>query len=153
VEGLTLESWNPITVVALAALGAVAAVALLLAGARGTTVSAAFVDSPGFATWAAVLAAQPAVWAVVTVPLWREVRVLHRATYPARSIWVVPGLIVAALVLLALFSPAREAPWPLVGHQAKAWVLTTAALAASAYPPSSGSASCRTAYGGTDPTR
>jgi hypothetical protein len=130
----TLESWNPITVVALAALGAVAAVALLLVGARGTTVSAAFTDSPGFATWAAVLAAQSAVWAVVTVPLWREVHTLYRATHPARSIWLVPGLIVAALVLLALFSPAREAPWPLVGHQVKAWVLTTAAAAGVGVP-------------------
>jgi hypothetical protein len=130
----TLESWNPITVVVLAASGAVAAVALLLVGARGTTDSAAFANSPGFATWAAVLAAQSAVWAVVTVPLWREVRTLYLATDPARSIWVVPALIVAALALLALFSPAREAPWPLVGHQVKAWVLTTAAAGGVGVP-------------------
>jgi hypothetical protein len=130
----TLESWNPITVVVLAALGGVAAVALLLVGARATTVSASFVDSPGFATWAAVLAAQSAFWAVVTVPLWREVRALYRATDPGLSIWVIPGLIVAALALLALFSPAREAPWPLVGHQIKAWVLTTAAAAGVGVP-------------------
>jgi hypothetical protein len=130
----TLESWNPITVVVLAVLGAVAAVALLLVGARETRISASFVDSPGFATWAAVLAAQSALWAVVTVPLWREIRTLYRATRPARSIWVVPGLIVGALALLALFSTAREAPWPLVGHQVKAWVLTTAAAGGVGVP-------------------
>ena len=48
--------------------------------------SAAVVDSPGVATWAAVLAPRSAVWAVVAVPLSREVHTLYRVT-PVR--WTV----------------------------------------------------------------
>lgn len=123
----TLESWNPITVVVLAVAGAGGGFLLLLFNARSTTVSERFVESSGFATWAAVIAAQSAVWTVVTVPLWREVISSYRATAPSPSIWVIPALIVVALGLLASYSPSRGTDWPLAGHQVKVWILTTAA--------------------------
>ena len=123
----TLESWNPITVVALAVSGAVGSVLILLVHAHDTAISSEFVSSPGFPGWAAVIAAQSAVWAVVTVPLWREVVSSYRGAHPAPSIWVVPGLIVAALATLAVLSSSRTLEWPLVGHHVKVWILTTAA--------------------------
>ena len=123
----TLESWNPITVVVLAVAGAVGGVLLLLVDADSTQRSREFVESAGFGPWAAVIAAQSAVWAVVTVPLWREVISSYRATAPSPSIWVIPALIVVALGLLARYSPSVGADWPLAGHQVKVWILTTAA--------------------------
>jgi hypothetical protein len=123
----TLQSWNPIVVVVLAILGAGGSVLLLLINADATTSSARFIQSAGFPLWAAVIAAQTAVWAVITVPLWREIISTYRATKPSWSIWLVPAFVVAALVALAVLSPAREAPWPLWGHHLKAWTLTAAA--------------------------
>jgi hypothetical protein len=130
----TLQSWNPITVLVLGALGAVGGVLLLRIDADATTTSAEFVDSAAFQVWAAVIAVQAAVWAVVTVPLWREVILAYRRTRPALSIWLVPALIVTALVLLAVLSPARTVDWPLAGHQIKAWILTTAAAVGVGVP-------------------
>ncbi|HEX6876513.1 MAG TPA: hypothetical protein VF165_12705, partial [Nocardioidaceae bacterium] len=59
----TLESWNPITVIVLAVSGAVGSVLILLVHAHDTAISSEFVGSPGFPGWAAVIAAQSAVWA------------------------------------------------------------------------------------------
>lgn len=123
----TLESWNPVSVFVLAAAGAVGAVLLLRLGAHLTPGSRAFVASPGFVVWGAVIAAQTAVWAVLTVPVWREAVVLYRVTRPSWSIWLVPALVLTALVLLLAFSPAAEFTWPLVGQRWKSAVLTGAA--------------------------
>ena len=57
----TLESWNPAVVFALAAIGAVGAGLLLLAGSGNTQLSAEFVRTPGFQAWAAVIIAQGSV--------------------------------------------------------------------------------------------
>ncbi len=120
----TLESWNPVSVFVLAGAGAVAAVLLLYVGAGATPRSAAFVATPGFVVWGAVIAAQSAVWAVLTVPVWREVVALYRVTRPAWSIWLVPALVLVALVALVAFSPAAGFDWPLAGHRWKSTVLT-----------------------------
>lgn len=125
----TLESWNPVSVFVLAGAGAIAAAWLLYLGADLTPRSSAFVASPGFVVWGAVIAAQTAVWAVLTVPVWREAVALYRVTRPSWTIWAVPALVLAALLLLVAFSPAAEFDWPLVGQRWKSAVLTgTAAL-------------------------
>lgn len=130
----TLQSWNPIVVLALAALGAAGSVLLLYINADATTRSAEFVASPGFPLWAALIATQTAVWAVVTVPLWREVIWTYRTTNPSWSIWLAPTLVVFALAALAMTSPARGFDWPLVGHHLKVWTLTAAAAAGVGVP-------------------
>jgi hypothetical protein len=123
----TLESWNPVMVFVLCAAGAAGGVLLLLAGATRTEHSEQFVQSSGFTVWAAVIAAQTAVWAVLTVPVWREAMTLYRQTRPSWTIWVVPGLVVLALLLLLVLSPAGGFDWPLVGHRVKSALLTGAA--------------------------
>lgn len=130
----TLESWNPILTLLLAVVGAVGAVLLLLVGASWTADSRAFVSSQGFAPWAAVIAVQGAFWVVVTVPLWREVAATYTAAKPARTILVIPAAVIVLLALLAVGSPARGIPWPLVGHHAKVWVLTAAAAVGVGLP-------------------
>jgi hypothetical protein len=54
---------------------------------------------------------------VLTVPVWREAMALYRLTRPAWTIWVVPGLVLAALLLLVAFSPrlASSGPWSVNG--------------------------------------
>lgn len=130
----TLQSWNPIVVVALAVLGAVGSVLLLHIDADATARSAAFADSAGFPPWAALMATQTAMWAVVTVPVWREVVSTYRATDPSPWIWLAPGFVVAALAALAVTSPARGFDWPLYGHHLKVWTLTAAAAAGVGVP-------------------
>lgn len=123
----TLESWNPVSVFILAAAGAVAAGFLLYLNADDTADSSRFVSSPGFLIWGAIIAAQTAVWAVLTVPVWRDALALYRVTRPSWTIWLVPALLVLFLVLLVVYSPAAELAWPLVGHRWKSAVLTGAA--------------------------
>jgi hypothetical protein len=123
----TLESWNPVSVFVLAGAGAIAAVMLLYAGADLTPRSIEFVASPGFVVWGAVIAAQTAVWAVLTVPVWREAVALYRVTQPGWTIWLVPVLVLAALLALVALSPAAGFDWPLAGHRWKSAVLTGAA--------------------------
>lgn len=119
-----IAGWHPALVLVLAACGFAMGVVLLLAGWNSTAKSEHFVHSFGFAVWATVIGAQTSYWAVVGWPLWQDVRAAYRAAVPARSIWVIPGLMMLVLVLLPIFSGARSLPWPLVGHQVKAGILT-----------------------------
>lgn len=123
----TLESWNPVSVAVLGILGAVATVVLLLVGSTVTRRSASFVSSQGFALWATVLAVQGGFWSVITVPLWREVIHTFRQTRPVRTIWFLPAIVVLALAVLGVATPARDLDWPLVQQHARTWVLTSVA--------------------------
>ena len=78
--------------------------------------------------------AQGSVWVVLMVPVWREVVALYRAVKPSLFIWVVPTLVVAALLLLLVYSPATDYTWPLYGHQVKTRILTAAAALTVALP-------------------
>jgi hypothetical protein len=130
----TLESWNPTLTLLLAFLGASGAVLLILAGYDDTADSRLFVASQGFLVWVSVIAVQTAFWAVVTVPLWREVLHAFKQAEPAPTIWVIPAVFVLLLIALAVGSPARGLDWPLVGHHLKVWILTAAAAIAVGVP-------------------
>jgi hypothetical protein len=130
----TLASWKPQSLLLLAVFGSTCGVLLLLLNVSGTDRSATFIASEGFLPWAGVVATQFGFWSVVSVSLWREVISTYRTTAPGKAIWLVPAVMVTALVGLALLSPARNVDWPLAWHQPKALIMTTAAAVGVGLP-------------------
>ena len=129
-----LERWNPLVIILLALGGGALGVGLLLVGAQSDPRSSQFIETSGFLVWAAAIAVQVAVWAVVAVPLWSEVVDLVRHDRVRRVVWAIPAVIGAALVLLAVLSPAADFGWPLVGHSPKVWLLTALAAVGVGLP-------------------
>lgn len=130
----TLESWNPLVVLMLAVAGAVGAFLLIWLGSSSTARSQQFVNSSAFIVWAAVIAVQGGFWAVVTVPLWREVVSTYRESGPRRRILLIPGAVILLIAGLVIFSPARAFDWPLAGHNVRVWILTAAAALSVGVP-------------------
>ena len=129
-----LERWNPLVIILLALGGGALGVGLLLLGARSDPRSSQFIATSGFLVWAAVIAVQVAVWAVVALPLWSEVVDIVHHDRVRRTVWAIPGVVGLALVLLAVLSPAADFGWPLVGHSPKVWVLTAMAAVGVGLP-------------------
>ena len=101
---------------------------LQLGGSR-TPKSEAFVQSPGFAVWAATVGVQVAFWVVVAFPLWADLVAVWNRARQGRSTTVV--LAAALLLILVVFptviSRLLVAPiqWPLWGHWWKTLALTS----------------------------
>lgn len=121
--------------VGLVIVGVGAGAALVLAAPSDDGVHRAFVESAGFPAWLATIVVQTALWAVICLPLWREIIDLHRATGASR--WLLGVLLVLALAILVLLvaRPRPDGPdSPLWGHQAKMAVLTLSAAVGVGLP-------------------
>ncbi|WP_161965169.1 hypothetical protein [Ornithinimicrobium cerasi] len=123
-ERRTLQSWDPLQVLALVLLGAAAGAAVVLTG-PSEGVHMRFTRSDGFLVWLVTICVQTAFWSVVTLPLWREVIDLHRDTAPSRRLMVLPFLITAALAVLIVSRLGTQRPdSPLWAHHPKMAFLT-----------------------------
>lgn len=122
-ERRTLQSWNPLSVLVLGMVGALAGAALVFVGPSADGRHQDFVNSQGFLLWLVTVCLQTAFLAIVVCPLWRELADMQRATNPSRWLWVLPAVIAIAL-LLFLFGRPDALDWPLWGHQPKIRILT-----------------------------
>jgi hypothetical protein len=122
---------TPLRLLGTGFIGFLAGQVILRIGADRTSTSQTFVATAGFNLWAVVISVQTAYWAVVAVPLWRQLGEFgdEFRRHRARVILSLIGL--AALLLgLPLFSLLRTkppVPWPLWGHSVKTLGLTALA--------------------------
>jgi uncharacterized membrane protein YagU involved in acid resistance len=105
--------------------GFLAGIGLLLLGGFQTNRSKAFVESTGFAVWAATIGVQTAFWVIVAGPLWAGLATVWRRAKLGRPATVaIAAALILILIVFPLFSQAGEIPWPLWGHHSKTRALT-----------------------------
>jgi hypothetical protein len=116
---------HPVWLLLIGLGGFLVGVGILLFGYKGSDVSIKFVDTSGFAVWAVVIGAQTAYWAVVSGPLWVDLKAVWRDTSPGHvSTLALAATLILILIVFPLVSIARRAPWPLWGHTGKIQILT-----------------------------
>lgn len=130
---------HPVSAFVLGLSGFLAGVGLLLLGSSRTDRSRDFVQSVGFAIWAATIGAQTAFWVIVAAPLWADLAsIWQRAKLGRLAAATLATVLVVILVVFPQFSAASEIQWPLWGQHLKTSVLTITGGLLVAVPALSG---------------